>query len=85
MSDPEPAPLSSGDPAAQLVEHYSSNFRALQEEYDRLQQQYEDLKRTKIDQEVLQLLEQHNKYVTDHGAKAAEVADHWRQEVGRGL
>eukprot|EP00887_Chlorella_sp_A99_P003243 scaffold9.g3243.t1 len=93
-AEPAASPAAGANPAAAaapgagasaeaLVEHFSASFRALQAEYDRLQQQYEDLKGAKINEEVQQLLEQHNKYVADHGAKAAELAEHWRLEAER--
>lgn len=53
-----------------------------QAEYDKLQAQYEDLKAAKIDEEVQLLLEQQNRYVTEHGQKAAALVEHYKQEVG---
>jgi hypothetical protein len=46
-----------------------------------LQGLYEDLKAAKIDEEVGQLLEQQNKHVTEHGQKAAQLAEHYKAEV----
>lgn len=54
---------------------------ALQLEYSKLQGLYEDLKAAKIDEEVGQLLEQQNKHVTEHGQKAAQLAEHYKAEV----
>ncbi len=54
---------------------------ALQAEYHKLQALYEDLKAAKIDEEVALLLEQQNKHVTEHGHKAAQLAEHYKAEV----
>jgi hypothetical protein len=53
----------------------------LQVEYAKLQALYEDLKATKIDEEVAQLLEQQNRHVSEHGQKAAQLAEHYKAEV----
>lgn len=55
-----------------------------QVEYNKLQSLYEDLKAAKIDEEVQQLLEQQNRYVTEHGQKAAALVEHYKREVGAG-
>lgn len=56
----------------------------VQAEYGKLQALYEDLKAAKIDEEVALLLEQQNKHVTEHGHKAAQLAEHYKAEVGGG-
>lgn len=53
-----------------------------QAEFNMLQAQYEDLKAAKIDEEVQQLLEQQNRYVSEHGQKAAELVERYKREVG---
>lgn len=55
--------------------------RPVQAEYAKLQALYEDLKTTKIDEEVAQLLEQQNRHVSEHGQKAAQMAEHYKAEV----
>jgi nucleotide-binding universal stress UspA family protein len=55
----------------------------LQVEYAKLQALYEDLKATKIDEEVAQLLEQQNRHVSEHGQKAAQLAEHYKAEAER--
>ncbi len=52
-----------------------------QADYDKLQALYEDLKAAKIDEEVQQLLEQQNRYVSEHGQKAAALVEHYKKEV----
>ncbi|KAL4428694.1 hypothetical protein ABPG77_009800 [Micractinium sp. CCAP 211/92] len=70
-----------GSDAEKLLEQYSANFRALQADYDKLQALYEDLKAAKIDEEVQQLLEQQNRYVSEHGQKAAALVEHYKKEA----
>ena len=53
-----------------------------QAEYAKLQGQYEELKAARIDEEIAALLEQQNAHVSEHGAKAAQLAEHYRAEVG---
>ncbi|KAL4856859.1 hypothetical protein ACK3TF_002906 [Chlorella vulgaris] len=72
-----------GSGADELVEQYAANFEALQLEYSKLQGLYEDLKAAKIDEEVGQLLEQQNKHVTEHGQKAAQLAEQYKAEAER--
>ncbi|KAL4447633.1 hypothetical protein ABPG75_004852 [Micractinium tetrahymenae] len=77
-----PAPLvMPGSEAEALLEEYSANFHALQADYDKLQALYEDLKAAKIDEEVQQLLEQQNRYVSEHGQKAAALVEHYKKEA----
>ncbi len=53
----------------------------MQREYQGLQREYEALKAARLNEDVEELLREHNRHVTEHGAKAAELAAHWRQEV----
>lgn len=63
------------------LEHMRSAPCLCQADYDKLQALYEDLKAAKIDEEVQQLLEQQNRYVSEHGQKAAALVERYKREV----
>ena len=75
------SPLPSLNGVERELEESRRNFDALQTIYLQLQEENTALKKVNIRDQVEELIAQQGDIVLEHGAKASEVAAHWREEA----